>query len=376
MTLPRRTTSLRRKAASAEITDFGTVVLSSRVRLARNIAGEHFPDWSSPQALKRVFVRASKAALAAGHDLGIELEAFRANADEDLAGCLYESHLISKDLMNRGDGAGILLPVPGQKRSDCLSIMINEEDHIRIQAFNGNYNLEATWKLADAFDSALEKYIDYAFSKKQGYLTSCPSNLGTGMRASVMLTLPGLLVCNEFDSTCRAVDRLGFNVRGLNGENTSTSSCIVQISNRGTLGFSEKNVINRLKKVVDEVIRIENQARLYAVRKAPVMLNDILGRSLSLLQYARVLQSEEAINALSAVRLGVELGLISRVTLAEIEGLSATCGYYATRKELLLSGCPREQVDDPDVRDIFRSDLVRKIISRAKLTLLPEETER
>lgn len=353
----------------------GTVVISSRIRLARNIVGEHFPDWCSSDSLKKLFVRNSKAAIAAGRDIGIGLDAFTVGRDPELDGCLYEMRYLSRDLIDRPEGAGYLLAENEPDNEDDklrLAIMLNEEDHIRIQAFRRDYDLEKAWQLADAFDSALEKHVKYAFSQKLGYLTSCPSNLGTGMRASVMLTLPGLLVCNEFESTCRALERLGVNVRGINGEKTTTSSCIVQISNRGTLGFSEHDVIARLKKITDEVIRVEYQARRYAIDKSPVFLNDMLGRSLSLLQHARVLQSEEAINALTAVKFGVELGLIAHLRLDLINELLDGCGYYAMRKQMLLSSVDRKLIDEPDIRDAFRSSLVRGVVGRAKLTLLPE----
>lgn len=379
MTLPRGKVirSVKSKAGSKK--ELGSVVLSSRIRLARNVDGEHFPDWCSPSALKKNFVRIAKAAIAAGQDINTDLEAFPATGDADLNGCLFESHYISRDLLNRGEGAGYILTSPEQKVADKHSkfaMMINEEDHIRIQVFRDDYNLEKAWTEASTFDSALEKHVEYAFSKRLGYLTSCPSNIGTGMRASVMLTLPGLLVCDEFESTCRAVDRLGYNVRGINGENTTTASCIVQISNKGTLGFTEEEVIARLKRVVDEVIRVEYQARRYALTKSTVFMNDMMGRSLSLLQCARVLQSEEAVNALTAVRLGVELGLIKHLTLKEVDLLINSVGHYAIRKNILLNGGTPEMADDADYRDLYRSTIVREVVAHASQTLLPETNEK
>ena len=376
MTISRRKTARSRRRAEIPDAKLGTVVVSSRIRLARNLADEPFPDWAPTGRLEDIYVKVAKAAVEAGDEIGITLSAYRLGegAIVNFAGRLFEAHLISRDLMNRGVGAGYILARVGKKGADRarFAMMVNEEDHVRIQVFRSDYALDDAWKLADRFDTALSKRLPYAFSRKLGYLTACPSNLGTGMRASVMLSLPGLVACNEFESTCRAVDRLGFNARGVNGENTSISSCLVQISNRGTLGFSETDVIARLKKVVDEVIRVELQARRYSMTKGAVFLDDMVARSLSLLQSAYVLQAEEAFNALTAVRLGVELGMVRRLRLSDVADLEASCGPYAIRSELMGYGCTEEEMDDPDVRDECRAALVRKAVARATLHPISE----
>ncbi len=371
MTFPRRKTARGRRRAEVPDAKLGKVVVSSRIRLARNLADEPFPDWASTGRLEEILVKVAEAAVAAGDEIGMPLSAYRLEDGTILnfAGRLFEAHFISRDLMNRGAGAGYLLAQAGKNgvAGSSFAMMVNEEDHLRIQVFRDDYALEDAWKLADRFDTALSKRLAYAFSKKLGYLTACPSNLGTGMRASVMLSLPGLVACDEFESTCRAVDRLGFNARGVNGENTSTSSCLVQISNRGTLGFSETDVIARLKKVVDEVVRVELQARRYSMTKGAVFLDDMVARSLSLLQFAYILQAEEALNALTAVRLGVELGMVRHLRISEVESLEAACGHYAILGDLIADGCTAEEADDPDVRDQFRASMVRRAVARATL---------
>ena len=373
MTLPRRKPSPSRRRASRE-EDLGQIVVSSRIRLARNLADAPFPEWATPDERERIFSRVVPAAIEAGADVGMALKFARVADDEDFAGCLYEAHFISRDLLGGGPGAGYLLdgnaPRDGAGR---FSMMVNEEDHIRIQVFRTDYRLEDAWKAADRFDSALERRLPYAFSRKLGYLTACPSNLGTGMRASVMLSLPGLVACDEFESTCRAIDRLGFNARGVNGENTSTSSCLVQISNRGTLGFTETDVIARLKKVVDEVIRVERQARLYSTTKGSVFLNDMVGRGLAVLQNAHVIQAEEAQNALTCVRLGISLGMVRHARIEDIDALSVGCGHYVLRRDLLKDGATREEVDDPDMRDSGRASFIRRNLARATFHPLPED---
>ncbi len=374
MTLPRRKPAQPRRRAASAKDDLGQIVVSSRIRLARNLAEAPFPDWAPPDDRLRVFSRVVQAALPAGADVGMPLEYAQVSDNENLAGCLYESHYISRDLLGRGPGAGYLLEADIRPDApEHFSMMINEEDHIRIQVFRSDYQLEKAWKTADRFDTALERRLGYAFSKKLGYLTACPSNLGTGMRASVMLALPGLVACDEFESTCRAVDRLGFNARGVNGENTSTSSCLVQISNRGTLGFSETDVIARLKKVVDEVIRVERQARLYSLTKGTLFLNDMVSRGLAVLQGAYVITAEEAQNAITCVRLGVSLGMVRHARVEDLDALSAACGHYALRQSLLLEGATQEEVDDPDSRDASRADLVRNVLARASFHPLSED---
>ncbi len=374
MTFPRRKPAQTRRRGAAAKDPLGLVVVSSRIRLARNLADAPFPDWAPPDDRLRVFARVVQAAVPAGVEVGMALEAAQVADDEDLAGCLYESHCISHDLLGRGPGAGFLLDANASPNdSQRFSMMVNEEDHIRIQVFRADYRLEDAWKAADRFDTALERRLRYAFSKKLGYLTACPSNLGTGMRASVMLALPGLVACNEFESTCRAVDRLGFNARGLNGENSSTSSCLVQISNRGTLGFSEADVIARLEKIVNEVIRVERQARRYSMTKGCVFLNDMVARGLAVLQSAHIITAEEAQNALASVRLGVSLGMVRHVRAEEIDAISAACGHYALRRALLLDGAIREEVDDPDFRDAARANFIRPNLARASFHPLPED---
>ena len=373
MTLPRRQSARASRRAAIPDEKLGRVVVSSRIRLARNLADAPFPDWASPDQLKAIFERVVDATDEAGEEAGLNLKYATVEEDTDFAESLYESHLVSRDLLDRGDGAGFFLDpdmlFSGHAR---FSMMVNEEDHIRIQVIRDDDRLDEAWAVADRFDTALARHLPYAFSKKLGYLTACPSNLGTGLRASVMLALPALVLIDEFESTCRAVDRLGYNARGVNGENSSTSSCLVQISNRGTLGFTEADVITRLMKVVREVVRVELQARRFALARDTFFFNDMVARSLTLLQNAHVLQAEETMNALTAVRLGVELGLVRHLRTKEIEALESACGRYAVRNEMMKGGLPRETAEDPDSRDIFRSLAVRKARAHATFHPLPE----
>ena len=374
MTFPRRNRP-RRHRADLPAEKLGRVVVSSRIRLARNLADAPFPDWATDDQRQQARLRVSQAAVEAGRECGWTLRAETVADDQDRAMRLFEDHLISQDLVNRGVGAGYIVLDARDKDAGrtAFSLMVNEEDHVRIQVIRDRDDLAGAWRIADVFDTALSRHLPYAFSRKLGYLTACPSNLGTGLRSSVMLALPALVLCGEFDAVCRAVDRLGFNARGVNGENTATASSLVQISNRGTLGFAETDVIARLQRVVDEVVRVERQARQYALVKDRTFLNDLVARSLALLQNAHVLQAEETFNALTVVRLGVELGLVRHLRTDAIDDLAAVCSPFAMRQAIQRDGYDEEAADDPDFRDTCRSHRVRQVLARATLNPLSED---
>lgn len=351
--------------------ELGTIVLSSRIRLARNLAGERFPDWSDADALSRIFLKVANAAEAAGMALGLRLLAIDLGkySDSDIVRSLCESNVISQTLLDRGEGAGFLIPVASDTDLNVpFSLMVNEEDHIRLQVVRHDEDLEAAYQAADLFDTELGQHLDYAFGKRLGYLTSCPSNLGTGLRASMMLALPGLYLLDDFDAVCRAVDRLGYNTRGRNGEGTNATGGVVQISSRGTLGFTESEVIIGLHKVVDEVIRCERQARRHLLHKEPVVLEDYVARAFSLLRNARLLGSDEAYASLMAIRLGHELGLVRRIAKGMIDELLRATSPAHTQHMMAGAKMPAERIENPDERDAFRADLVRDALRRATLS--------
>lgn len=351
-------------------TKAGTIVLSSRIRLARNVEGHPFPDWSTGDRRAEVFRELEPSIIKAGRLSGTPLSSFPLEAcrDTDFTGGLRENNMISQQLIDRDGGAGFFLEEQAGTRKDSrLVVMVNEEDHLRIQVFREDDDLEAAWRQADRFDSNLDRLVRYAFSDKLGYLTSCPSNLGTAMRASVMLYLPALQLLDDFEPSCRSAQALGLNVRGRNGEGTAASAGIVQISNMGTLGRTEEEVIASLRKVSGEIIRLEIQARRYLVNKAPVLLNDLIARSLSLLQTAWLLQSEEAFQALHCLRLGVELGLVRGITTDKIGQLLETTGQCHVRQMMLFANETPAVADDPDLGDAFRATIVRAAVARAKM---------
>jgi protein arginine kinase len=231
--------------------------------------------------------------------------------------------------------------------------MINEEDHLRIQVIQPGMDVGQAWEAADALDTRLESRLSYAFSQQLGYLTACPSNLGTGLRASVMVHLLGLRLSDELDAVLRALERLRLAVRGVGGEGSEAAGHMFQISNMGTLGQDDKRVIGELMGHVEAVVRAERQARLRLMRDCPVRLQDCVARALALLQQARVMQTEEAIDYLSALRLGVEMGMLRRLDVAGADALMLAVQPGNLQQRL-------GEAAEPEQRDPFRADWLRK----------------
>jgi protein arginine kinase len=291
------------------------VVISSRVRLARNLAGSAFPGWAGEDERRAVCQRLCSALIALPelsdgrcYDMG-DLQAVEREV-------LKERQLISYEMAERRHGSALVASGDGR-----LAIMVNEEDHLRLQAMSPGMNLQKVWKRIDAVDSGLEQREAYAFSPQLGYLTACPSNVGTGLRASVMVHLGGLRLQDEVDAVVRGLHRMGLEVRGLLGEGTEAAGNMFQVSNRETLGESEGDIIRRLSSVVGELVRHEThaRARLQESRLGRVM--DHVSRAVGLLTHAHYLSSREAVELLSALRLGVEMDVLHNLTIARINEL-------------------------------------------------------
>ncbi len=323
-----------------------SVAISCRVRLARNLSGVRFPDWADEAERRRVRQTLSRALLAPGclpaaQALNID------ELDEVAVQLLIEQRLISFDLSERGPGAGVVVSGDGH-----IAVMINEEDHLRIQVIEPGMDLLHAWETADELDTRLESHVAYAFSSRLGYLTACPSNVGTGLRASVMLHLLGLRLTGDIDAVLRSLDRMRLAVRGVGGEGSEAAGHMFQVSNQGTLGEDEASVIGGLSRIVAEVVRQERNARLRMLRDSPVVLLDCVARALVLLQHARVMQADEALDYLSALRLGLELGLLRRVTGAVLDELALAVQPGHLQQHL---GSRAE----PEQRDTVRADWLR-----------------
>ena len=290
----------------SELTDSASsktaIVLMTRVRLARNLAGHPFPGWAKPAQRGEVFATC-RAAVAAIPQMKRGCNVAIADLSDLERQILVERHLISRELSGTKSGGGVVI-----SKDQAVSVMMNEEDHLRIQVLRSGFNLKKAWSTINELDSALEESLDFAFSPTLGYLTACPTNLGTGMRASAMMHLPALVISNQMEKVVRAVNQLGMVVRGLFGEGSDASGSIFQISNQTTLGESEEDIIKRLGSVLQSIVEHEVNARAKLLEADPGKLLDKVGRAYGILQNSHLLSSSEAMNLLSLIRLGVDLG--------------------------------------------------------------------
>lgn len=295
------------------------LVLSTRIRLARNLAGHVFQSRNTESDRERILELVRQAARSSVMLRRAVL--FRVDQlDRTDRQLLHERHLISKELAGlEGDGrvrSGASLLV-----QDRLGLMLNEEDHLRLQVLHSGFDLEGGYAEVDRLDAELGQQLPFAFHPEFGYLTSCPTNVGTGLRASVLIHLPGLVLTKEISKVLQGLAQVGLTFRGLYGEGSEVVGNFFQLSNQTTLGKSEPELLDHLGKMVRQVIDYEEQARQVLLRDAPAIIEDKVWRAYGLLRYARSLSFEEAMNLLSGVRLGVGMGLIPGVAMYTLNKL-------------------------------------------------------
>jgi protein arginine kinase len=329
------------------------MVLSTRMRLARNLQSVPFTHRARDEQLQGVLMNVSAAAQRAdsfGEGLLLRMNELSSLERQ----ILVERHLVSHEL---GDGArprGIV--VAAEER---LSLMVNEEDHIRLQSMASGFQLAEAWSMADGADDELEQSLDYAFSEEIGYLTSCPTNAGTGLRASVLIHLPALVLLEEIQRVLKSVTQVGLNVRGLYGEHSEVMGNLFQISNQTTLGRSEHDSIEQLDRVTRQIIGWEEKARERMMRDARVQVEDKVWRAYGTLRYCRSIQTREVINLCSAVRFGVALGIPGLCPLRVVnELLVITQPAHLQRAH----GGPLAAAD----RNVVRAEVVRERLSAAE----------
>ncbi len=288
------------------------VVLSTRVRLARNISGTAFTHRAREEQLLHLMHSVVKAA-----QRTTSLQEALLLRMGDLSGLdrqfLVERHLVSHDLVEGPASRGILIGA-----DETSSIMVNEEDHLRLQAILSGLQLAESWRTANFLDDELDGLLDFAFSEELGYLTACPTNVGTGLRASVLVHLPALVLTKQINRVLQGVTQVGLAVRGFYGEGSEVMGNFFQVSNQTTLGQREKETIDKLEGVARQLIEYEERAREVLLRDARVQIEDKIYRALGTLLYCRSLGSQEAVNLSSAVRFGVALGLPDLPPLAAL----------------------------------------------------------
>ena len=231
--------------------------------------------------------------------------------------------------------------------------MINEEDHLRIQVLKSGFRLDDCWELIDSVDSALEQELDYAYLPNVGYLTSCPTNVGTGMRASIMLHLPGLVLMDLINKVMQAVIKLGMTVRGFYGEGSEVLGNLFQISNQVTLGKAEKEIISNLNRVLNLVVEHERNSRQLMRQKNEARLQDRIGRAYGILANAHIISSKETISLLSALRMGMDMGYVAGINGGSINEL-----FIVTQPAHLQQSAG--EMLDAETRDIRRANIIRE----------------
>lgn len=290
-------------------------VVSTRVRLARNLAEYPFPIKMSGEQRSKVEEAVKDAILAGNSAIAQD---FRFISLDDIsqteAVSLVERHLVSPEFISASQGRGLLLT-----QDESISIMINEEDHLRIQVMREGLDLEGVYSLADRIDTLLNERLRFAYDTDLGYLTQCPTNLGTGMRASLMLHLPALQESGAMKRVAASLSKLGLVIRGIYGEGTESVGALYQLSNQVTLGLSEQSAIANLKSISSQLIEQERSAREEIAKT--VELQDQVYRSIGILQNARVLRSDEFMKMISYIRMGVACGLLSDISYDSINSL-------------------------------------------------------
>ncbi|GMU38941.1 MAG: protein arginine kinase [Phycisphaerae bacterium] len=292
------------------------VVISSRIRLARNLANYPFRNRAGESDLAEILRTVSEAALSCRSckdATALDLDP----ADPLDRQVLVERHLISRQLADAPGPRGVVVT-----RGETLAVMINEEDHVRLQALRSGLQLTTLWGEINTLDDELAERVEFAFDGRLGYLTACPTNLGTGIRVSVMLHLPALKLTNEIVRVARAAEELRLAIRGLYGEGTDAVGDFYQISNQTTLGKSEEEIIEEFgESIIPRVVEYERAARQALIEKRPVQLDDRIWRAFGNLRTARIISSEETLLHLSHLRLGIATGRFPKMDVKELNDL-------------------------------------------------------
>lgn len=322
------------------------IVMLTRIRLARNLEKYPFPCRLNLAGKNQVAEDVISAIKNSNSPIANDLKVLWVkDLTEPQRISLVERHLVSPEFISESNGRAVIL-----SKDETVSIMINEEDHIRLQIIKKGFDLEEAFDIADKLDTLLDENLEFAFDEKLGFLTQCPTNLGTGMRASVMLHLPALKKSQAIGRIAGNLQKLGLTIRGIYGEGTNPKGAMYQLSNQVTLGISEKNAIENLKNIASQLISQEIQAQERMTKS--IETKDKLCRSLGLLKYAKLISCDEATELLSNVRLGVNTGVITDVSLETVDKL---IGDIQPATMMVEKG---EKIS-PQERDILRAGIIR-----------------
>ncbi len=328
------------------------IVISSRVRLARNLENIPFPPAMERSDAEKVLAAAEEASGRLQESLEREYHYYPLREMSELhQWVLVEKHLISPQLTKSSALSGVII-----SEDEAVSIMVNEEDHFRIQCLLPGLNIRGVWETADAVDDVLGETVRYGFDGSLGYLTTCPTNLGTGMRVSVMVHLPGLAMAEQLDSVISGLAKVGAVVRGLYGEGSEAQGNLFQISNRTTLGNDEDGIVEDMSAVVREVVQRERSTRETLYRRGRTSLEDKIYRAHGLLTNARMISSEEAMHLLSMLRLGIDMNILPHIAPEVFQELMIRMRPSIIQRET-------GEALKPEERDVRRATLMRKRIA-------------
>ncbi|MDO4282923.1 MAG: ATP--guanido phosphotransferase [Clostridia bacterium] len=329
-----------------EVSRDSDVVISTRARYARNIAGEKFPHMLNHKGKEKIIekledsIDKNKYSILRLSDMDIRTK-----------GSLAEKHLISKEIIDSKGSALIT-------NEDCrLIAMINEEDHLRIQSFETGFNVDSCYQNLVEFTKDISNGIKFAENEKYGYITACPTCIGTGLRISVMLHLPGLAKLGLLNKLLEQAMSIGLSVRGIYGENTNSYGYIYQISNRKTLGISDEDIINNIKAIINTIIEQEKNAREILMKNSKLEIENDVYRAYGILKNARILDEEECIRLMSKLRFGVAIGAIEDVTLEKIQTIMNSTQSY-TLSTLLKQNFEKDEENE------MRAKYIREELSK------------
>lgn len=330
----------------------GDVAVSARVRLARNLTGLPFPTRLGGEELERLVAMVEEA-LPAVQRAFADLELHRLESLNALQRqALQERHLVSPAFAEAGRGALLL------RQDESLCAMVPEEDHLRLQGMAPGLRLDEAWQAVSTLDGLLGEHLDYAFSPRWGFLTTCPTNTGTGLRASVMLHLPGLVMTRQAGPLFEALAKVGVAVRGLYGEGTEAQGNLFQISNQVTLGVAEEGILQSLRGICQQVVDSERSARERLRRELGARLEDRVWRAYGVLTTARVMTSREALALVSDLRLGIDLGIVTNME-------ARTCNELWLAVTPALLQVAEGRLLGPEERDVARANMIRRRLAEA-----------
>ncbi|MDP2913718.1 MAG: protein arginine kinase [Candidatus Omnitrophota bacterium] len=326
------------------------IAISSRTRLARNIDKAPFSNWADKKQLEEVLNNIRDASLSTKFLKNAVFFRLKDLSEVDRI-FLVERHLMSPEHAKDVEYKALIVDP-----KEIVSIMINEEDHLRIQVLQSGSNIKECWQIIDDLDTELSKILPFAYSAKWGYLTACPTNTGTGLRGSVMVHLPALVFAGQIGKVLQAIAKLGLNIRGLYGEGTEAAGNIFQISNQVSMGIIEEDIIDNIERIVNQVIFREDTTRKAIILKNKEALVDRVSRAYGTLKSAHIITSNETVALLSAIRLGVDMGIVKNLDRRMVNELFILTQPAHLQK---LEGRPL----DSNERDIKRADLIRKKLS-------------